>query len=143
MKRLQENEGFEIVLLPVNADIRGKMGGMRQLVDKENHSVAVDKLMKTAQYLENEIGMVYEYIWLIGVPLVKKERSIDIKETFSTALNNLSEKVVKGLGLEVGVAEDWEEAYKDQEQEVYQNLSELLVERLTEDELYYYQAYQF
>lgn len=143
LKRLQENEGFEIVLLPVNADIRGKMGGMRQLVDKENHSVAVDKLMKTAQYLENEIGMVYEYIWLIGVPLVKKERSIDIKETFSTALNNLSEKVVKGLGLEVGVAEDWEEAYKDQEQEVYQNLSELLVERLTEDELYYYQAYQF
>ncbi|HAP5266583.1 TPA: ATP-binding protein [Enterococcus faecalis] len=143
LKRLQENEGFEIVLLPVNADIRGKMGGMRQLVDKENHSVAVDKLMKTAQYLENEIGMVYEYIWLIGVPLVKKERSIDIKETFSTALNNLSEKVVKGLGLEVGVAEDWEEAYKDQEQEVYHNLSELLVERLTEDELYYYQAYQF
>lgn len=65
---------------------------MRQLVDKENHSVAVDKLMKTAQYLENEIGMVYEYIWLIGVLLVKKERSIDIKETFSTALNNLSEK---------------------------------------------------
>lgn len=51
--------------------------------------------------------------------------------------------MVKGLGLEVGVAEDWEEAYKDQEQEVYQNLSELLVERLTEDELYYYQAYQF
>jgi len=82
LKRLQENEGFEIVLLPVNADIRGKMGGMRQLVDKENHSVAVDKLMKTAQYLENEIGMVYEYIWLIGVPLVKKERSIDIKEIY-------------------------------------------------------------
>ncbi|MFG5501720.1 conjugal transfer protein, partial [Enterococcus faecalis] len=85
LKRLQENEGFEIVLLPVNADIRGKMGGMRQLIDKENHGVAVDKLMKTAQYLENEIGMVYEYIWLIGVPLVKKERTVDIKETFSTA----------------------------------------------------------
>ena len=143
LKRLKENEAFEIVLLPVNADIRAKMGDMRRLVDEDNHNVAVDKLMKTAQYLEHEIGMVYEYIWLIGVPLVKKERTIDIKDTFTTALNSMSEKIVKGIGLEVGLAENWQEGFRLQEQEVYQNLSNLSVERVTEDDLYYYQAYQF
>ena len=81
LKRLQENEGFEIVLLPVNVGY-SRENGRYAPISGQNHSVAVDKLMKTAQYLENEIGMVYEYIWLIGVPLVK-ERSIDIKETFS------------------------------------------------------------
>lgn len=69
--------------------------------------------MKIVQYFENEIGMVYEYIWLIGVFLVKKEWLIDIKEIFFMVLNNLFEKVVKGFGLEVGVVEDWEEVYKD------------------------------
>ncbi|MFU1862369.1 conjugal transfer protein, partial [Enterococcus faecium] len=53
------------------------------------------------------------------------------------------EKFVKGLGFDVELAEDWEKDYREQELEVYQNLSELLIERLTEDELYYYQAYQF
>lgn len=143
LKRLKNSEGFEITLLPVNADIRGKMGAMRSLVDPENYAVAVDKLMKTAVSLENEMGMVYEYAWLIGVPLVKREIAVDIKENISKAMNHAAEKIVTRFGFEVSLAEDWYATYHDQEMEVYQNLSELLVERLSEEELYYYQAYQF
>lgn len=143
LTRLKANNGFEINLLPVNADIRGKMGAMRKLVDPLNHAVAVDKLMKTAEMLEEEMGMVYEYVWVIGVPLVKKDEAADLKETISNAVNNVSESVVKGLGFDIALEEQWSEEYRNQELEVYQNLSELLVERLTEEEVYYYQAYQF
>lgn len=143
LKRLKGSGGFEINLLPVNADIRGKMGAMRSLIDPENHAVGVDKLMKTAQILENEMGMVYEYAWIIGVPLVKKEIAIDLKENISKAVNHVTETIVKGLGFDVALEKEWAKDYQEQEQEIYQNLSELLIERLTEDELYYYQAYQF
>lgn len=143
LKRLKQNGGFEIDLLPVNADIRGKMGAMRSLIDQENYAVGVDKLKKTSVVLENEMGMVYEYTWIIGVPLPKKDTAVELKESFTKAMDHVSEKVVKGIGFDIALDEDWEKSYHDQEQEVYQNLSELLVERLTEDELYYYQAYQF
>ena len=93
--------------------------------------------------LEQEMGMVYEYTWVIGVPLIKKDLAVDLKETVTNSISNVSEKFVKGLGFDVELAEDWEKDYREQELEVYQNLSELLIERLTEDELYYYQAYQF
>lgn len=143
LKRLKGSGGFEINLLPVNADIRRKMGAMRSLIDPENHAVGVDKLMKTAQILENEMGMVYEYAWIIGVPLVKKEIAIDLKENISKAVNHVTETIVKGLGFDVALEKEWAKDYQEQEQEIYQNLSELFIERLTEDELYYYQAYQF
>lgn len=45
---------------------------MRSLIDSNNYEVGVDKLMKTAMVLEQEMGMVYEYTWVIGVPLIKK-----------------------------------------------------------------------
>ncbi|MCF0233095.1 MAG: ATP-binding protein [Enterococcus sp.] len=143
LNRLKANGGFEINLLPVNADIRTKMSEMRNLLDKENYQVGIDKLMKTSMALEQEMGMVYEYIWLIGVPLKKKDIASDLKETVTNSINTVSEKIVKGFGFEVELAEDWEKIYREQELEVFQNLSDLLVERLTEDELYYYQAYQF
>ncbi|HIB3677885.1 TPA: ATP-binding protein [Enterococcus faecalis] len=143
LNRLKANDGFEINLLPVNADIRGKMGAMRSLIDSNNYEVGVDKLMKTAMVLEQEMGMVYEYTWIIGVPLIKKDLAVDLKETVTNSISNVSEKFIKGLGFDVELSECWEKDYREQELEVYQNLSELLIERLSEDELYYYQAYQF
>lgn len=143
LKRLKGSEGFEINLLPVNADIRGKMGAMRTLIDPENYAIGVEKLKKTAMILEEEMGMVYEYAWILGIPLIKKDVAIDIKENVSRAINHVTETVITSLGFSIDVEENWEKDYYEQEQEVYQNLSELLVERLTEDELYYYQAYQF
>ncbi|MTD40080.1 conjugal transfer protein [Erwinia sp. CPCC 100877] len=143
LKRLSSNKGFEITLSPVNTDIRGKMGALRTIIDKNNYKVGVEKLKKTVVALEKEMGMVYEYCWLIGVPLSKAEIAVDFKEGIRQRSDSFSEKVVNGLGLEVELEENWGEKYKEQESEVFQNLSELLVERLTKDELYYYQAYQF
>ncbi|MDA3974904.1 hypothetical protein PF023_12890, partial [Enterococcus thailandicus] len=79
-----------------NADIRGKMGAMRSLIDQENYAVGVDKLKKTSVVLENEMGMVYEYTWIIGVPLLKKDTAVELKESFTKAIDHVSEKVVKG-----------------------------------------------
>ena len=143
LKRLSNNKGIEITLSPVNTDIRGKMGALRKLIDKDNYDVGVDKLKKTVVAMEKEMGMVYEYCWLIGVPLTKTEIAVDFKEGISQRADAFAETVVNGLGFDVALDENWAEKYKEQENEVYQNLSELLVERLTEDELYYYQAYQF
>lgn len=143
LKRLSGNRGIEITLSPVNTDIRGKMGALRSILDKQNYAVGVDKLKKTVVALEREMGMVYEYCWLIGVPLSKAEIAVDFKEGVRQRTDSFSEKVFNGLGFEVELDEDWGGKYKEQENEVFQNLSELLVERLTEDELYYYQAYQF
>lgn len=143
LKRLSANKGVEITLSPVNTDIRGKMGAMRKLIDQANYGVGVDKLKKTVVALEKEMGMVYEYCWIIGVPLMKAEIAVDFKEGVRQRVDSFSEKVVNGLGFEVELEEGWGEKYKEQENEVFQNLGELLAERLTEDELYYYQAYQF
>ena len=93
LNRLKNNGGFEINLLPVNADIRTKMSEMRNLLDKENYQVGIDKLMKTSMALEQEMGMVYEYIWLIGVPLKKKDIASDLKETVTNSINTVSEKI--------------------------------------------------
>lgn len=143
LKRLSPNGSFEINLLPINADIRAKMGAMRHLIDPNNYDVGVDKLKKTVFTLEKEMGMPYEYVWLIGVPLKRAELTANLKEGMKQSFNNFTETVANGFGYEIALGEHWETSYLDQEQEVYQNLSELLVERLTADELYYYQSYQF
>ncbi|GGC94742.1 ATP-binding protein [Enterococcus wangshanyuanii] len=143
LKRLSGNGGIEITLSPVNTDIRGKMGALRSIIDEQNYKVGVDKLKKTVVALEKEMGMVYEYCWIVGVPLKKAEIAVDFKEGIRQRMDSFAEKVVNGIGLDVELDKEWGKKYKEQENEVYQNLSELLAERLTEDELYYYQAYQF
>lgn len=57
------------------------------------------------------MGMVYEYIWVIGVFLIKKDLVVDLKEIVINLISNVLEKFVKGLGFDVELVEDWEKDY--------------------------------
>ncbi|MBS7576970.1 MULTISPECIES: ATP-binding protein [unclassified Enterococcus] len=143
LARLEPNKSFEIELLPVNSDFREKMGEMLKIVDPKYHKVASNKFKRTVLSLENEMGTPCEYIWIVGVPLFNTDYSKGIKEVIKQQVNHYSENIANGLGYEIELNPNWYQDYEEQENEVYQNLSELLVERLTEEDLYYYQSYQF
>lgn len=57
------------------------------------------------------MGMVYEYVWIIGVLLVKKEIVIDLKENIFKVVNYVIEIIVKGLGFDVVLEKEWVKDY--------------------------------
>ncbi|MBM7688443.1 conjugal transfer protein [Enterococcus ureilyticus] len=143
LNRLVDNQAFEIRLLPVNYDIRGKMGAFLKTLSEDSISLAEDKLKKTIMMLEKEMGMPYEYQWVIGVPLKKMTAGETFAETVVEKGTEALETVINGLGWELTLPENWLDRYREAEAEVFQNLGELKVERLREDDLYYIQCYQY
>ncbi|EHK9937319.1 conjugal transfer protein [Enterococcus faecium] len=143
--RLQGNGSFEIRSVPVNADIRARIGELRKQLDKDNQEYGSQILKETCLFLEQDVGVVTEKIWIISVPLVKKgcEYFSSVSESAKNFISKKAENLAKGVGFEIEVDEKEIERMQKQEKEVFQNLSELRIERLTSDELYYYQAFQF
>lgn len=142
-KRLKENRAFEIHVVPVNSNIFERMKALINVLSEDYREIAKRKLEYATKYLEQELYIPYEYENIIGVCLPKRELSVDFREGMKDRGLEVVENFFNGLGYELDDGLDWSAKYERQEQEVFQNLSELLVERLSEDELYYYQAEQF
>ncbi|MEX1447837.1 ATP-binding protein, partial [Enterococcus sp. C76] len=143
--RLREHGSFEIRSVPVNADIRARIGELRKQIDKNNQEYGNQILKETCLFLEKDVGVVTEKIWLMSVPLIKNgnEYFSSFSDSIKNVLSKKAESFAKGVGFEIEVNDEWVKQIQTQEKEVYQNLSELKIERLTSDELYYYQAFQF
>ena len=59
------------------------------------------------------------------------------------SFSELTEKIANGFGYEVEFNPTWYEEYKNDELTIFQTLSVLRAQRLTDEELFYYQRMQY
>lgn len=143
LRKLLPNHYFEIALVPKDFRLVEKMQDMAELLAPDSLDLGKLVLNTTLHELNKEIEIPYEYEWIIGIWLDKKEITLDIAGFALDKVNWATAQVMERLGYEVERESNWYRNWQTEEAQAYGTLSILQPKRLTADELFYHQRYQF
>lgn len=109
LRKLVSGEWFEIHLVPRDFLLKEKMIAMIHVLNKGvNYQKAGEQLLGgTYRTLTQEMEIPFNYEWLIGVPLVKENQSLEIKEAVSRTVDKTSQTVAEFLGYQVSADDNW------------------------------------
>ena len=109
----------------------------------DSKELGEELLLYTVDTLTNEMEIPYQFDWVVGVSLRKQNHSATVKDMAYDSFTDFTEKIATGLGYEFQLSDTWYEDYRSDELTLYQALSTLRSQRLTDDELFYYQRMQY
>lgn len=143
LKKLLPNQYFEIALVPKDFRLIEKMQDMTKVLSPDAYELGKLVLNTTINDLNQEIEIPYEYEWIIGIWLDKKEITLDVAELMMNQINKASRLAMERLGYEVERESDWYKNWQAEEISAYGAISALHPKRLTNEEMFYHQRYQY
>lgn len=143
MKKLVPYRFFEAALVPKDYLLEEKNNDFSKDLAPETQTVGQETLQETTDYLTIEMEIPYEYEWLVGITIQQAQVAASFKESVFHQLATISENIANLLGYEIPISDDWSESYEEVENTLYQLLSPLSAQRLSEEEFFYAQRYQF
>ena len=143
MKKLQKNQHFEISLIPKDYLLEEKMRDFSDALADDSRELGEELLLYTVDRLTDEMEIPYQFDWVIGVTLRKQNHGATLKDLAYESFTDFSEKIAKGFGYELELSPTWYQEYQSDELTIFQALSVLRAQRLTNEELFYYQRMQY
>ena len=143
IKKLAKNKSFEISLIPKDYLLEEKMNDFSDALAPDTEELGKKLLTYEVHKLTEEMEIPYQFDWLIGIRLRKIEKSETMKELVYASLTELSERFANSMGYEYEIPPTWYLDYEQDEFSVFQILSTLRAQRLTEEDLFYYQRMQY
>lgn len=143
INKLAKNKNFDISLIPKDYLLEEKMKDFSKALAPNNQELGETLLAYSVDKLTQEMEIPYQFDWVIGVTLRKQDNSCSISDLAYERFSELSEIVANGIGYELQLDDNWYNDYLSDEAAVYQVLSSLRCQRLTDEELFYYQRMQY
>ena len=143
VKKLAKYKYFEVSLIPRDYLLEEKMRDFSDDLADDSKVLGEQTLNRTVELLTKEMEIPYEYEWIVGINIEKTIVKNNLTEAVTNQLSEIAENIAGFLGFEVETLENWYEDYKEIESIIYRLLSPLKAKRLTNEELFYYQRYQF
>lgn len=143
VNKLAKNKTFDISLIPKDYLLEEKMNDFSKALAPNNRILGEALLAYSVDKLTQEMEIPYQFDWVIGVTLRKQDKSGSISDLAYERFSELSEMVANGIGYELQLEKNWYDDYLSDETAVYQVLSTLRCQRLTDEELFYYQRMQY
>lgn len=143
VKKLAKYKYFEVSLIPRDYLLEEKMRDFSDDLAEDSKVLGEQTLNKTVELLTKEMEIPYEYEWIVGINIEKTIVKNNLTEAVTNQLSEIAENIAGFLGFEVETLENWYEDYQEIESIIYRLLSPLKAKRLTNEELFYYQRYQF
>ncbi|MCY7177380.1 ATP-binding protein [Streptococcus gallolyticus subsp. gallolyticus] len=143
IKKLAKYKYFEVSLIPKDYLLEEKMRDFSGDLADDSKVLGEQTLNKTVELLTNEMEIPYEYEWIVGINIEKTLVKNKLTEVVTNQLSEIAENMAGFLGFEVETLDNWYEDYQEIEATIYRLLSPLKAKRLTDEELFYYQRYQF
>lgn len=143
VKKLAKYKYFEVSLIPRDYLLEEKMRDFSDDLADDSKVLGEQILNKTVGLLTKEMEIPYEYEWIVGINVEKTIVKNNLTEAVTNQLSEIAENIAGFLGFEVETLENWYEDYQEIESIIYRLLSPLKAKRLTNEELFYYQRYQF
>lgn len=143
VKKLAKYKYFEVSLIPRDYLLEEKMRDFSDDLADDSKVLGEQTLNKTVGLLTKEMEIPYEYEWIVGIDIEKTIVKNNLTEAVTNQLSEIAENIAGLLGFEVETLENWYEDYQEIESIIYRLLSPLKAKRLTNEELFYYQRYQF
>lgn len=143
INKLAKNKNFDISLIPKDYLLEEKMKDFSKALAPNNQELGETLLAYSVDKLTQEMEIPYQFDWVIGVTLRKQDNSGSLSDLAYERFSELSELVANGIGYELQLDDNWYTDYLSDEAAVYQVLSSLRCQRLTDEELFYYQRMQY
>lgn len=143
VKKLAKYKYFEVSLIPRDYLLEEKMRDFSDDLADDSKVLGEQTLSKTVGLLTKEMEIPYEYEWIVGINIEKTIVKNNLTEAVTNQLSEIAENIAGFLGFEVETLENRYEDYQEIESIIYRLLSPLKAKRLTNEELFYYQRYQF
>ena len=141
--KLANYKYFEVSLIPRDYLLEEKMRDLSDDLADDSKVLGEQTLNRTVGLLTKEMEIPYEYEWIVGINIEKTIVKNNLTEAVTNQLSEIAENIAGFLGFEVETLENWYEDYQEIESIIYRLLSPLKAKRLTDEELFYYQRYQF
>lgn len=143
VKKLAKYKYFEVSLIPRDYLLEEKMRDFSDDLADDSKVLGEQTLNRTVELLTKEMEIPYEYEWIVGINIEKTIVKNNLTEAVTNQLSEIAKNIAGFLGFEVETLENWYEDYQEIESIIYRLLSPLKAKRLTNEELFYYQRYQF
>lgn len=143
VKKLAKYKYFEASLIPKDYLLEEKTRDFSDDLADDSKVLGKQLLDKTVAKLTEEMEIPYEYEWIVGINIEKTIVKNNLTEAVTNQLSEIAENIASFLGFEVETLANWYEDYQEIESIIYRLLSPLKAKRLTDEELFYYQRYQF
>ena len=145
LSHLRSYHDFEIRMIPMDLDLYERYQKLALDIDWDSEvgDLADYVLNKTINYLENDIGQLYEYQYFILVPLKSLSISMDLKSVVYEGYRSSRNLVLNTFGIGETVPVNWSETYQNQKEVLENNLSLLNARSLSTQENIFLHRLQF
>lgn len=143
IKKLVKNKSFEVSLIPKDYLLEEKMKDFSHALSPDSQALGEELLQYSTDKLTQEMEIPYQFDWLIGINLLKDDQNTTVQDMAVERFSEVSEMIANSVGFQYEIPEDWAQEYLVSEATVYQILSALRAQRLTNEELFYYQRMQY
>lgn len=143
IKKLAKYKHFTVRLIPKDFLLHEKMRDFSDDLADDTKVVGQQVLDRTVEVLTKEMEIPYEYEWIVGVNIEKTVVKSSFKESVVNQLSSVAETIANLVGYEVEISQEWFNDYHETEAVIYQLLSPLKAKRLSDEDMFYYQRYQF
>ncbi|MHC5217950.1 ATP-binding protein [Enterococcus sp. LJL128] len=143
VNELKECGGIDIFMVPRDMTLEERFSELAKSFSPDVKETAEYYAGKTVELLKKEMGMIYTYDWVIGVPLKSAFEVDSFKEGMKRAYENFRKNALNLAGYSLNVDDSDFEPFQELESLVSRKMSVFQGERLTETEMYYLNRLNF
>lgn len=145
LENIVHHKDFHMEMYPRQMNLEKRFRSVEKDFSDETEHIGEYYNNEAMEILENELGLVTEYDFIIGVRLKSQllSESDDMKGMAKDAIISVTDAISNWLGLDREVSQEFFEKFTRLEEELFEHMSILNVQKLPEDDLYYVNRYNF
>ncbi|WP_154796992.1 VirB4-like ATPase ConE [Bacillus subtilis] len=138
-------EDFHLMMYPSEYELEKRFKDLETDIAADAMDVARYYNEETVRLLEQRLGRLTKYDFILGVKLKSSlvNISVELKDNILSLFNTATDTVVKMLGWEQNVSTSFFEKYEEVEETLANIMASVRGERLSETEMTYINRYQF
>ncbi|MCY7830480.1 VirB4-like ATPase ConE [Bacillus spizizenii] len=138
-------EDFHLMMYPSEYELEKRFKDLETDIAADAMDVARYYNEETVRLLEQRLGRLTKYDFILGVKLKSSlvNISVELKDNILSFFNTATDTVVKMLGWEQNVSTSFFEKYEEVEETLANIMASVRGERLTESEMTYINRYHF
>lgn len=143
MNELKDCGNVDIFMVPRDMTLEERFAELSKSFSEDCYDTAKYYADKTIEVLEKEMGMIYTYDWIIGVPLKSQFEVDSIKDGVKMAYEKFRKDALNLAGYQLNVKDEDFEPFSELENLVVRKMSMFQGKALSKKEMYYLNRLNF
>lgn len=145
LEDIAQYKDFHLEMYPRQMNLEKRFNAIENDFSEDTKDIGEYYNDESIDILNDELGIVTEYDFIIGVRLKSQlmTDSEDFKQAAKNAFTSVTDTITNLLGLEREVSQEFFKQFEELENDLFQEMTFLDIKRLSENDLYYINRYNF